>query len=162
MEILYCIHRMNASDIVKNRQNTVLYKAYYQPKVYQSTVTSTLIPISSYTGGYNSYASTTNTVYTYSSQPTFLSYELMNEVKSGKTVCTGACTTPLTFANLVSTTVLNYSTNYSTLSTPLSFNITSSFVQGSTGPVICSLVDFYQGTNFDSTYPTYTGPNGKY
>jgi hypothetical protein len=78
------MNRMNASDIVKNRQNKVLYNAYYQPTVFQSTVVSTLSPISSYTGGYASYESTVITAYNYSCQPTFLSYELLNEVKNGR------------------------------------------------------------------------------
>ena len=153
---------MNASDIVKNRQNKVLYGAYYQPKVFQSTVVSTLIPISSYTGGFNSFSTNINTVYTYSSQPTFLSYELLNEVKQGKDVCAGTCASQLTWTNLTSTTQYLYATNYSTLSTPLSVSVTSTFVQGSTGPVICPLVSFYQGTNFDNSDPTYNGSTGKY
>ena len=153
---------MNASDIVKNKQNQTLYKAYYQPRVFQSTVFSTLTPISSYTGGYNSYGSTVNTVYTYSSQPTFLSYELLNEVKSGKDQCTATCTSELTWSNLTSTTTRFYNTNYSTLSTPLSISVTSTIVQGSIGPVICPRVNFYQGTNADSSYPTWNEPNGRY
>ena len=55
-----------------------------------------------------------------------------------------------------------YSTTYSTLSTPLNIDVTSTLVQGSTGPVICPLVSFYQGTNTDNTFPTYTGSNGRY
>jgi len=155
-------YRMNASDIVKNRQNKVLYKAYYQPTVFQSTVVTTQLPISSYTGGFDSFSSITNTVYTYSSQPTFLSYELLNEVKNGKDVCTGTCASQVTWTNLTSTTQYLYATNYSTLSTPLNISVTSTVVKGSTGPVICPLVSFYQGTNFDNSYPTYDGSTGKY
>ena len=153
---------MNASDIVKNRQNKVLYNAYYQPTVFQSTVVSTLSPISSYTGGYASYESTVNTVYNYSCQPTFLSYELLNEVKNGKEVCTGTCASQLTWTNLTSTTQYMYATNYSTLSTPLQISVTSTSVQGSKGPVICPLINFYQGTNADSSYPTWNEPNVRY
>jgi hypothetical protein len=153
---------MNASDIVKNKQNQALYQAYYQPRVFQSTVFSTLTPISSYTGGYNSYGSTVNTVYTYSSQPTFLSYELLNEVKAGKDQCTATCTSELTWSNLTSTTTKFYNTNYSTLSTPLNIGVTSTIVQGSTGPVICPRVNFYQGTNADSSYPTWNEPTWRY
>ena len=156
------MNRMNASDIVKNRQNKVLYKAYYQPTVFQSTVVSTLSPISSYTGGYTSYSSTVITAYNYSCQPTFLSYELLNEIKNGKEACTGACATQLTWTNLTSTTQYMYATNYSTLSTPLSINVTSTSVQGSKGPVICPLINFYQGTNADSSYPTWNEPNVRY
>jgi hypothetical protein len=156
------MNRMNASDIVKNRQNKVLYNAYYQPTVFQSTVVSTLSPISSYTGGYASYESTVNTVYNYSCQPTFLSYELLNEVKNGKEVCTGTCASQLTWTNLTSTTQYMYATNYSTLSTPLQISVTSTSVQGSKGPVICPLINFYQGTNADSSYPTWNEPNVRY
>lgn len=156
------MNRMNASDIVKNRQNKVLYKAYYQPTVFQSTVVSTLSPISSYVGGYNSTRSSVITVYNYLCQPTFLSYELLNEVKNGKEECTGTCTSQLTWSNLTSTTKYMYATNYSTLSTPLNINVTSTIVQGSTGPVICPLINFYQGTNADSSYPTWNEPNVRY
>ena len=153
---------MNASDIVKNRQNKVLYNAYYQPTVFQSTVVSTLSPISTYTGGITSYRSTVITAYNYSCQPTFLSYELLNEVKSGKEECTGTCASQVTWSNLTSTTKYMYATNYSTLSTPLQINVTSTIVQGSTGPVICPLINFYQGTNADSSYPTWNEPNVRY
>ena len=153
---------MNASDIVKNRQNKVLYKAYYQPTVFQSTVITTQIPISSFTSTSNSFSTVTNTVYTYSAQPTFLSYELLNEVKNGKDVCTGTCTSQMTWSNITYMTQYLYSTTYSTLSTPLNIDVTSTLVQGSTGPVICPLVSFYQGTNTDNTFPTYTGSNGRY
>ena len=155
-------YRMNASDIVKNRQNKVLYNAYYRPTVFQSTVVSTLIPISSYTGGYTTYGSTVNTAYLYLSQPTFLSYELLHEVKNGKDACTGTCASQVTWSNLTSTTQSFYATNYSTLSTPLSISVSSATVMGNTGPVICPMASFYQGTNADNTYPTYTGSNGKY
>jgi hypothetical protein len=156
------MNRMNASDIVKSRQNKVLYNAYYQPTVFQSTVVSTLTPISSYTGGYSSYESTVITAYNYSCQPTFLSYELLNDVKNGKEACTGTCATQLTWANLTSTTQYMYATNYSTLSTPLSIGVTSTIVKGSTGPVVCPLINFYQGTNADSSYPTWNEPNVRY
>ena len=33
---------MNASDIIKAKQNQTLYKSYYQPTVFQSTIYSTL------------------------------------------------------------------------------------------------------------------------
>ena len=156
------MNRMNASDIVKNRQNKVLYNAYYQPTVFQSSVVSTLSPISSYVVGFIRYRSTVNTVYNYLCQPTFLSYELLNEVKNGKEACTGECATQLTWTNLTSTTQYMYSTNYSTLSTPLSISVTSTIVQRSTGPVICPLINFYQGTNADSSYPTWNEPNVRY
>lgn len=153
---------MNASDIVKNRQNKVLFNAYYQPTIYQSTVISTVSLISSYVGGFNSYRSTTNTVYDYATQSTFLNYELMNEVKRGNVACTGTCTSELTWENLTHTTLKMYSTNYATLSTPLNINVTSTMALRNSGPIVCPMVEFYQGTNFDLTYPTYTGENGKF
>jgi hypothetical protein len=156
------MNRMNASDIVKNRQNKVLYNAYYQPTVFQSTVVSTVSLISSHTTGPKSYRSTVNTAYNYLCQPTFLSYELLNEVKNGKVECTGTCTSQLTWTNLTSTTQYMYATNYSTLSTPLQISVTSTNVQGSKGPVICPLINFYQGTNADSSYPTWNEPNVRY
>jgi hypothetical protein len=155
--------RMNASDIVKNRQNKVLYQAYYRPTVFQSTVVSTVTLISTATTVVDtSYRSTVITAYNYSCQPTFLSYELLNEVKNGKEACTGTCASQVTWTNLTSTTQYMYDTNYSTLSTPLNINVTSTSVQGSTGPVICPLINFYQGTNADSSYPTWNESNVRY
>jgi hypothetical protein len=156
--------RMNASDIVKNRQNKVLYKAYYQPTVFQSTVAITSSLIISYTTNPNPplYHTDVITAYNYSCQPTFLSYELLNEVKNGKEACTNACATQVTWSNLTSTTKYMYSTIYSTLSTPCTIIVTSTVVQGNKGPVICPLINFYQGTNADSSYPTWNEPNVRY
>ena len=156
--------RMNASDIVKNRQNKILYKAYYQPTVFQSTVVTTTSLISSYTTNPNApvYHSDIITAYNYSCQPTFLSYELLNDVKNGKEACEGTCATQVKWSNVTSTTQYMYSTIYSTLSTPLQINVTSTSVQGNKGPVICPLINFYQGTNADSSYPTWNEPNVRY
>jgi hypothetical protein len=153
---------MNASDIVKNKQNKVLYQAYYRPTVFQSTVVSTVSLISTATTIDNSYGSTVITAYNYVCQPTFLSYEILNEVKNGKEACTNACATQVTWSNLTSTTNYMYSTIYSTLSTPCTIIVTSTFVQGNKGPVICPLINFYQGTNADSSYPTWNEPNVRY
>jgi hypothetical protein len=153
---------MNASDIVKNKQNKVLYQAYYRPTVFQSTVVSTVSLISSATTVGNSSESTVITAYNYVCQPTFLSYELLNEVKNGKEACTNACATQVTWSNLTSTTKYMYSTIYSTLSTPCTIIVTSTVVQGNKGPVICPLINFYQGTNADSSYPTWNEPNVRY
>lgn len=142
------MNRMNASDIVKNKQNQALYKAYYQPTVFQSTTFSTIRPISSFTTGSATYASTVNTVYNYTCQPTFVTYEMRDQVKNGKGVCDGFASTDLKWSNVTSTTVYAYKTLYSTLSTPSSIAVTSTVVQGSKGPVICSLIDFHQGTSF--------------
>jgi hypothetical protein len=153
---------MNASDIVKNKQNKVLYQAYYRPTVFQSTVVSTVSLISTATTVDNSSESTVITAYNYVCQPTFLSYELLNEVKNGKEACTNACATQVTWSNLTSTTKYMYSTIYSTLSTPCTIIVTSTVVQGNKGPVICPLINFYQGTNADSSYPTWNEPNVRY
>jgi hypothetical protein len=153
---------MNASDIVKNKQNKVLYQAYYRPTVFQSTVVSTVSLISTATTIGNSSKSTVITAYNYVCQPTFLSYELLNEVKNGKEACTNGCATQVTWSNLTSTTNLMYSTIYSTLSTPCTIIVTSTIVQGNKGPVICPLINFYQGTNADSSYPTWNEPNVRY
>ena len=156
------MNRMNASDIVKNKQNKVLYKAYYQPTVFQSTVVTISSLIKSDTTNDDMYRSTVITAYNYSCQPTFLSYELLNEVKNGKEECTGTCASQLSWTNLTSTTQYMYATNYSTLSTPLTIDVTSTSVQGSKGPVICPLINFYQGTNADSSYPTWNESNVRY
>ena len=112
---------MNASDIVKAKQNQTLYKAYYQPTVYQSTIYSTINQVSSVSRA-DSYTSCINTAYTYVCNPTFISYELANDVK-----------------NDVST--IQYTTSGSTITG-------STFVMGGAGPVICPDPIFNQGTNF--------------
>jgi len=129
---------MNASDIVKAKQNQTLYKAYYQPTVFQSTIYSTINVVSSVSRG-DSYTSCINTAYTYVCNPTFISYELANDVNQGSYVCGGKAPSQLTWKNNVSTIQYTTSSNIITGST---------FVLGGEGPVICPDPIFRQGTNF--------------
>jgi hypothetical protein len=82
---------MNASDIVNAKRDGRLYKSYYHPTVFQSTVVTTLIPISSFstnTGTYiSSFASTVKTAYMYKCNPAIISYELANSINNGTYVC---------------------------------------------------------------------------
>ena len=151
---------MNASDIVKAKQSQTLYRAYSKPIVFQSTVFSTITPVSSilqYTIGNtwvstNSYVSCVNTVNTYSAQPTFLSYDLAQSMKDGAYVCGDRTRATLQWKNTQSTTIYAFSSIYSSFTTPnistvSTIQVTSSIVQQAPGPKIVPLIQFYQGVN---------------
>lgn len=164
---------MNASDIIKARQNKVLFQSLYRPSVLTSTVYSTLCPVSSISTGSGIttlYTSCINTIYPYTCNSPSISYELLNDVNQGKYLCgypycssisewntgltfpTGVCNAQISemeWKNTNSTIIYNYST-----ATYSSINITSTVIMTGPGPVICPLVDFYQGTNFDSRCDT--------
>jgi hypothetical protein len=153
---------MNASDIIKMKQDSYLYTAYYNPSVYQSTVVSTLIPFSTISSGTASYTSTIDTVYTYECLPTFVSYQLANNVNNGAYVCGDKVISILDWNNTISSLQLYYSTSgVGGIST-----ITSSFVLRAPGPVICPLVQLYQGvqtiSNCSDTYYTCNGSSDGY
>jgi hypothetical protein len=139
---------MNASDIVKSKQDAALYKAYYRPAVFQSTVYSTITPYSSVSGGTSSFTSCINTVYTYSCNPTFISYQLANDVYDGQYVCGGKRPSQMTWkanTNIPTENIyayLSYSTTSGEASTILSVN------NYAVRPLICPDPIFNQGTNF--------------
>jgi hypothetical protein len=139
---------MNASDIVKLKQNGALYKAYYRPTVFQSTVYSTIYPVSSSDGGSPSYTSCINTAYTYSCNPPFISYQLANDVAEGSYVCGGKTTSKMEWkanTSVPTQTIYafpNYSTTTAGASTILSVN------SYAVRPLICPDPVFNQGTNF--------------
>jgi hypothetical protein len=160
---------MNASDIIKNRQNRVLYQAYTRPTIFSTLITSTInyCPVSTIsTGGSftTSFTSTINTQYGYTCEKPAISYEILNDINEGKYLCgypyyssisiwnTGQ-TYPvndckislLTWKNTNSTSIYNYST-----ATYSSVVVTSTNILTGPKPFICSN-DFYQGTNFDNT-----------
>jgi hypothetical protein len=140
---------MNASDIVKSKQDAALYKAYYRPTVFQSTVYSTITPYSSVSGT-PSFTSCINTANTYICNPTFISYELANDVNDGSYVCGGKTTSKMAWkANTSIPTpnvfaYLSYSTVAADASTILSVN------NYAVRPLICPDPVFNQGTNFDN------------
>jgi hypothetical protein len=85
---------MNASDIVKAKQNRTLYKAYYRPTVFQSSIFSTLYIVSSSScpGGFvssisTSYTSCLTQVNKYVCNPTFISYQFAKDVNDGSYEC---------------------------------------------------------------------------
>jgi hypothetical protein len=160
---------MNASDIVKAKQNRTLYQAYYRPDILGSGQftfsTVNLCPVSS-SAGTISYTSSVTRYYTYKCDEPAISYELANSINSGKYLCgypscstisiwntgqtipTGVCDckiSNLAWKNTTNTLLYSYSTaTYSSIST-----FSTSVLTGP-GPVICPAVSFYQGTNFDS------------
>ena len=157
MNELFNENRMNASDIVKAKQNKVLYKSLYNPTVFQSTVFSTINTVSSliYPTFQNSYTSTVNTAYNYVCNPTFISYELANNVNNGQYACGAKSVSYMQWKNLNNTTVYAYSTMYSTIISPSipipsSFSVTSTTILTGPTPVVQPFIEFYQGTNFAS------------
>lgn len=170
---------MNASDIIKARQNKTLFEAYYRPTIFpgiNKLGVSTLIkstinycPVSSVsTGGVfiSSIISCTSLSYKYKCFPPAIDYQLANDINQGKyvigfpgcstltncatgeTTTTGTCECKISYVtwnNTNPTRLYNYSTaTYSSVTKQNTFVLT-----GQT-PVICPLVDFYQGTNFAS------------
>lgn len=147
---------MNASDIVKTKQNNTLHCAYYNPTVLQSTTYSTVNVLSSIINyvssgvvfASTSYASSSQTVNTTVCNPTFMSYEMQQNVLSGNNPVS-----ELQWKSNASTLTYGYSSIYSSFNTPAnilpsSIRVSSTLVATGPGPVICPLVDFYQGTNF--------------
>jgi len=154
---------MNASDVVKAKQNQTLYQAYYAPTVFQSTVHTHIHKVSSifaYLDGsqevtIDSYASCTTTVLEYVCPPTFVSYEMAAAVNRGAYVCGGKTPSQMQWENINHQTVYAYSSVYSTFTTtstisPSTFYITSTTVMGAPAPTIVPLIQLVQGTNFAS------------
>lgn len=142
---------MNASDIIKAKQNKTLYKAYYTPTVYQSTVFSTLTAYSTSTNLpiTTSYVSCINTSYNYVRNPVFINYEMRNNVKDGSNKCGATSLSNLQFVKS-NATIYAYSTVYSTFGTsavkfPSSFIITSTIGSSAPEPYIVPFVQIYQG-----------------
>jgi hypothetical protein len=88
---------MNASDIVKRKNDGVLYSAYYSPTVFVSTsVTCYISTLSSAT----STISVTKNVNLYECNGIYNSYELSNSVKQGAYVCGNKGVKQLKFTTL--------------------------------------------------------------
>ncbi len=160
---------MNASDIIKSKQNRTLYQAYYRPTIFPSGTTSTIsyYPISTISTGsgyISSITSTVTTQYNYICQTPNISYEIANSINSGKYECgfpycstlsiwntneiipVGVCDCNISVLNWTysnPTTIYNIST-----ATYSSIVVQSTIVQTGQAPVICPLANFYQGTNF--------------
>jgi hypothetical protein len=131
----------NASDIVIDKRDGTLYKAYYTPRVFQSTIVSTFTPFSSISSGTVSYTSSFETIYTYECKPKFISYQIANEVNNGAYVCGNKQISELEWNNTTSSLQFYFSTSgVGGIST-----ITSSFVLRGPEPIIYPLVQFYQG-----------------
>jgi hypothetical protein len=88
---------MNASDIIKMRQNKVQFEAYYRPTIFPGTsntgvntlVTSSINiePYSSISSIGTSYTSTIAQNYLYTCNKPIISYELANNINNGKYEC---------------------------------------------------------------------------
>ena len=126
-------NRMNASDIVKAKQNRTLYNAYYPiSTINNSTIYSTIYYTSSLTSNglyQSSITSSLTTLYTYNPSKTsiptipFRSYEISNNINQGEYLCGNKSISFTTWKNTTSTLVYFYSTVNSTIS-----NLTSSIL----------------------------------
>lgn len=165
---------MNASDIVKAKQNRTLFQAYYHPVITPGTTTiafSTITNISSISSVGTQSTVCSTVIYNNVCLPNFISYQLANDVNQGKYLCntytlarqvggnavnttstaTNLCTlSNLQWKNVNSTLIFEYTPINSTLSTVSTFSATSTFIQTGPLPVVCPLISFYQGTNFAS------------
>lgn len=140
---------MNASDIVKAKQCGALYKAYYNPTVFQSTVVSTFYPISSVSTGVGVYtssfsASCINTYYTYSCEQPAISYQLANDVLCGKYVCGGKVPS---YTNWIATSTMGTTPTYASTNSTLSSSVNRYAVR----PLISPDPVYIQGTNFQNS-----------
>jgi hypothetical protein len=169
---------MNASDIVKAKQNRTLFQAYYHPVATSSTIsttiyTSTIVSSISDRGIPPQTTVCSTILYNNLCMPTFISYQLANDVNDGRYLCNtytlaqqvggNAVNTSLTVTSQCEISDLQWKNVNSTLtkayaplfsnsapSTVSSFNSTSYYIQTGPLPVICPIVSFYQGTNFAS------------
>ena len=142
---------MNASDIVKAKQCTTLYKAYYQPTVFQSTVVSTVTLITSTTTP-TTLTSCSNTIYTYVCNSPIISYELANDIECGKFTCGGRVPSVTTWK---ANRAMGAITTIATSTIGANSTITSSILPASANlfavrPLVCPDPVFVQGTNFQS------------
>lgn len=135
---------MNASDIIKMKQNKVLFESYYRPTIFpgtSNTGVNTLIkstinvqPFSSIASQPPSFTSTVSQNYLYTCNKPIISYQLANDINNGKYECgfpycssisiapnvtipIGTCDckiSELTWESNIPTQILSYSTILST------------------------------------------------
>jgi hypothetical protein len=156
---------MNASDIVKAKQNQVLYQTLYRPSVYASTVFSTIRPISSIINyvssgvpiGSTSYASCIYTVPTYTCAPRFMTYELARAAKDGAYECGDRAVGQSDWVKSTSSFTYAYNISYSTMSTGSSIRVTSTLTAVAPSPFICLGGDVRQGTAFSAQCASCSG-----
>lgn len=160
---------MNASDIIKAKQNRVLYQAYYRPNIFSTLITSTIIfyPVSTISSGgqfISSFASSINIQYGSKCDKPLISYQLLSDINNGRYECgfpncssisewntgktfpIGECDCKISFLTWKSTTpslLYTYSTiNYSSIQT---FSTT---IMTAPNPFVCSLIQLNQGNKF--------------
>ena len=137
---------MNASDIVKTKQNKAVALSYQQSFTLSSTVQTTIYQVSSIAGGTPRYGSTLNTVYDKTCMPTFTTYETRNKVQESP--CTACNLSSMDWKNTNSTLMYAYQSVYGTLSTTSTVLTTSTIVQTAPQPFVCDGVSYRQGTHF--------------
>ncbi len=174
------MNRMNASDIIKAKQNRALFQAYYRPTIFPGTTSSgdtpfivstiNYCPYSSISSGgsiLSSFTSSVTTSYLYTCNSPMPSYELANSINSGKYLCGfPTCSSISIWSN--NTTVpsgtcgckisnLQWKNtsqgvfyNYNYSTGSTTVSVTSTTVATGPTPLICPQVEFNQGTNFDS------------
>ena len=171
---------MNASDVVKAKQNRVLFQAYYRPTIFpglygtDSTLiasTTTFESVSSIYPGPPSFISSSCSEYLYTCNQPSISYALLNDVNSGKYLCqfpycssisiwntgttfpTGTCNckiSKLEWKNTNPTVFYTVSTAYYSSIETVSSMVTSTIIMTGPQPIICSDPVFYQGNCVNS------------
>lgn len=157
---------MNASDIIKSKQNRVLYQAYYRPTIFSTLITSTInySPISTISSGgsfVSSVVSCTNVQYQYTCEKPAISYELLNSINDGKYECgypycstlsdwntgqtfpVGNCDCKISFLTWKNTNPSLFYT-YSTINYSSVITFSTPILTGP-APIICSFIEFKQG-----------------
>jgi hypothetical protein len=145
---------MNASDIVKAKQNKVLYTAYYTPLISSSTIYTTR-SVYSTNSVHSSFISCLNITYNVPYTPAVTSYETLNQLKNGAYDCGVTSRSQLQFTGTANTTIYGFSTLYSSFNTaystqniaPSSMLITSTLATVPVGPLITPFITFNQGCN---------------
>lgn len=143
---------MNASDIIKLKQNGLLYKAYYQPTVFQSTTISTIIPYSSISSEITSYTSTVNTEYQYKCLPSNFSYQLVNDINEGRFICGEKTISELSWKAIstMNTEMIYAVSSYSTPSSITNASTINSLNSRAIRPLICNDPIYFQQPNFNN------------
>ena len=147
------INRMNASDIIKSKQNATLYNSYYNPSIYSSTTYTTSYPILSTINNIPTpiYSTCTNTINVYTSNP-YTSYELASNVNNGMYICGNKKVSQMEWqanTSIQTQPVYACSSFVSSLSTFISCSQISSINSHSNRPLICG--DSYIQGNFTNT-----------
>lgn len=163
---------MNASDIIKAKQNKNLFYAYYKPTIFYgaSNNVNTLVNkniittfVSSIEGSDPSSTIQSTLNYSYKCFPPVLSYQLANNINDGKYLCeypycstitswnnnnthiTGTCNCNISELSWKANKAMGTITTYASENNVTSAILSSSQNSYTVKPLICTNPNFYQG-----------------